>query len=319
MTFASAAMGLAHLVARQEQEEPLDRSLCTFQTCTPELGYVPNLGGNAFFLAVFAALLPINLFLGIRHRTWGFLVGMTGGLVLEAVGYGARIRLNSKPFDYDSFIAQIVTLTIGPAFLSAAIYLSLSRIVVVYGEGFSRLRPRTYSILFISFDFLALVLQAAGGAMAATGDPGSSTQDTGVNTMIAGLAMQVFSLLLFMGLCLDFAWSARKNRSQWDPTHAALRARGIWKAFLLVIVIATFTIFIRSVYRVVELSAGFSSELARDEPSFMILEGGMLVIACVALTAVHPGIAFKEHYGTANFRLRGGPKHKNGGVTTPES
>ncbi len=85
------------------------------------------------------------------------------------------------------------------------------------------------------------------------------------------------------------------------------------------IALATFTIFIRSVYRVVELSAGFDSELARDEPSFMILEGGMLVIACVALTVVHPGIAFKEHYAAANFRLRGTPKHKNGGVATPEA
>ncbi len=104
MTIASMAMGAAHLVARQEAEEPLDRSKCTLDTCIPELGYVPNLGGNIFFLAVFAALLPANLFLGIRRRTWGFLVGMTGGLVLEAVGYGSRVRLNSKPFDYDSFI-----------------------------------------------------------------------------------------------------------------------------------------------------------------------------------------------------------------------
>ncbi len=124
-------------------------------------------------------------------------------------------------------------MTIGPAFLSAAIYLSLARIVVVYGESFSRLKPRTYSILFISFDFLALLLQAAGGAIAATADAGSSSQDTGVNIMIAGLAMQVFSLLLFMGLCLDFAWAARKNHALWNPTYSSLRANKIWKAFLI--------------------------------------------------------------------------------------
>lgn len=37
-------------------------------------------------------------------------------------------------------------------------------------------------------------------------------QDTGVHIMIAGLALQVASLLVFAGLCLDFAWTVRKNK-----------------------------------------------------------------------------------------------------------
>lgn len=77
----------------------------------------------------------------------------------------------------------LICLTIGPAFLSAAIYLCLGRIVVVYGENISRVQPRAYSILFICCDILSLVLQAAGGALAATADTKADSQ-TGVNVMV---------------------------------------------------------------------------------------------------------------------------------------
>lgn len=74
--------------------------------------------------------------------------------------------MHSNPFSKNNFLIYLVTLTIAPAFLSAAIYLCLVRIVVVYGEKRSRFRPRTYTVLFCSCDFLALLLQAIGGAIA---------------------------------------------------------------------------------------------------------------------------------------------------------
>jgi hypothetical protein len=70
----------------------------------------------------------------------------------------------------------LVTLTIAPAFLSAAVYLRLARIVVVYGEERRRFRPRTYKIMFCSCDFLALLLRAAGGAIASTANTTSSVR-----------------------------------------------------------------------------------------------------------------------------------------------
>lgn len=81
--------------------------------------------------------------------------------------------------DYSRYL---ICLTIGPAFLAAAIYLCLGRIVVVYGLDVSRVKPRTYSILFITCDFLSLALQAAGGALAATADTRADS-DIGVNVM----------------------------------------------------------------------------------------------------------------------------------------
>lgn len=88
------------------------------------------------------------------------------GILTEIIGYIARIAIHSNPFLKTNFLIYLVTLTIAPAFLSASIYLCLARIVVVYGKERSRFRPRTYTVVFCTGDFLALLLQAVGGAIA---------------------------------------------------------------------------------------------------------------------------------------------------------
>jgi len=78
-------------------------------------------------------------------------------------------------------------------------------------------------------------------------------------------------------------------------THAAL-------AF------ATLFILIRSCFRVAELSGGFGSSLANDEITFMILEGGMIISATLALTIFHPGRAFDGGWAKAGYKFRTGVK-----------
>lgn len=73
----------------------------------------------------------------------------------------------------------------------------------------------------------------------------------------------------------------------------------------LALAIATFTIFIRSVYRVAELSGGFSGDLANNETTFMIFEGPMIIIAVAALTLFHPGTSFNGMWTAAGWKLRG--------------
>lgn len=96
---------MEHLVRRQEQ---IDYEACTLQTCSIEtdsaLGYVPSLGGNVVFIVIFALLIPFQVYLGIRHRTWGYMAGLIGGLILEIIGYVARVQANSDPFGENPFL-----------------------------------------------------------------------------------------------------------------------------------------------------------------------------------------------------------------------
>jgi hypothetical protein len=64
-------------------------------------------------------------------------------------------------------LIQIVCLTIAPAFYAAGIYFCLSRIVTVFGVENSRVSAKTYPVLFITCDFVSLLLQSVGGGMAA--------------------------------------------------------------------------------------------------------------------------------------------------------
>lgn len=93
----------------------------------------------------------------------------------------------------------IICLTLGPTFICASIYFSLSRIIQINGEDIPLFKARTYTIVFITSDVIALVLQAVGGAFASIATKGTDL-DRGLYIMVAGLAYQVFSLALF-GSC----------------------------------------------------------------------------------------------------------------------
>lgn len=199
--------------------------------------------------------------------------------------------------------SYLIPLTIAPAFLSGAIYLNLGRVVVVYGPQFSYFKPKTYTIVFVTFDFISLLLQAVGGALSSQND--QHLLDIGVDIMIAGLAFQVFSLACFGLAAAYFEYQVRSRKDEpRNPAFASLRSKRRFQYYLIALGVATTTIFTRCVYRVAELQGGFGSAIANNETEFMILEGPMIMIALICLTVWHPGYAYAGRYEEASFRFR---------------
>jgi hypothetical protein len=66
--------------------------------------------------------------------------------------------------------------------------------------------------------------------------------------------------------------------------------------------LATIFILTRSIFRVAELAKGFQSKLANEEIPFMVLEGGMIILATTCLTIAHPGRALGEKWGDAGWK-----------------
>jgi hypothetical protein len=60
-------------------------------------------------------------------------------------------------------------------------------------------------------DFIALVLQAVGGAIADTAN-NNTDSDKGTHIMVAGLAFQVLNLLVFMAVAGAFAFKVNRHR-----------------------------------------------------------------------------------------------------------
>ena len=187
-----------------------------------------SIPGNAVYLSLYTLLLPPQLYLGIRHKTWGVLVGMTAGVILEIVAYTSRIQLRQGQ---DKFLPYLICITIGPAFISAALYLCLARIVIVYGEHLSLLKPRTYTIGFMVADFVALALQSSGGAIA--GGASKKQFDMGISIVQAGLAWHLFSIVAFVGFAGRFAWAAYKRQSEWTSAFEDLQSSRRFRLFLI--------------------------------------------------------------------------------------
>ena len=76
----------------------------------------------------------------------------------------------------------------------------------------------------MSCDFLALVLQATGGAIADTANTKKGS-DQGTHIMVAGLSFQVLTLLLFIAVAAKFALNVRRDRQERRMTD---RGRHQW-------------------------------------------------------------------------------------------
>ena len=87
---------------------------------------------------------------------------------------------------------------------------------------------------------------------------------------MAGLSFQVFSLVLFAIATRDYYLRARKEyRGKEAPRAAHPRIKWFFAALTL-----SYTcIMIRCIYRVIELSDGWNSELMKKERDFVVLEG----------------------------------------------
>jgi RTA1 like protein len=235
-------------------------------------GYYPNLATNAFFAAFFGVFMIVNLFFGIRYRSWTFLIAMAVGCMGETLGYVGRILLHDNPWSSVGFQIQIACLIISPAFFTAGIYLTLKHIVICFGEEHSYLKPRYYTWLFIGFDLLSLILQGAGGGIAATSRDDKSLQRLGNNLMMAGISFQVVTLVAFGALVALYYIRLSRSTTQLSTSAESVKRSLGFKLFLNGFAIAFFTIFTRCVYRIAEMAGGWANSIMQNETEFIVLD-----------------------------------------------
>lgn len=108
--------------------------------------YRISLPANVVFLVLFS--LSFLCYVGVyafTRRGIAFTVAMLLGVACEIIGYVGRILSWENQWAQNGFLIQIICLTIGPAFLSAGVYLCLRRIVYAFGPENSRIPPEYYT------------------------------------------------------------------------------------------------------------------------------------------------------------------------------
>lgn len=282
---------------------------------------------NIIFLVVFSGILLYNVIMAVIARYEWYNITFICGYLCEMVGYIAKVMSFNDTSNSDLYLAQFVTLTIAPAFIMGGIYFLFAQVLVIHGRQYGLLRPLWYSYIFISWDVFSLVVQAIGGGIA-SGSNDSDTSDIGVDILIAGVAIQisgmtVFVVLLvislnrlyfmnrkmittsnplnkwsglnFVKLLLNTPAANEFKQSQLDMFYnqysgfKSIRQRSkLLPYFPLVISMSVVLIYIRCVFRVVELSEGWHGYLMNHEIFTFVLDSAMVALSGLLYTVFHP-------------------------------
>ncbi|KAI3540759.1 RTA1 like protein [Colletotrichum abscissum] len=291
--------------------------------------YRVSLAANVVFLVLF--FLSFCGFAYTMYRTRRanlFSVAMMLGIVSEMIGYSGRIFSWKNQWNENPFLVQVCCLTVGPAFLAAGIYLCLRRIVTAFGPKNSRIPPKWYTRIFIPCDLISLALQAVGGALASVASKRDLPTAKGDAVMIAGLAFQVFTMFAFMLVAADFALRTyRASRHAHlpnlscaldnHPDMVRLRRSSRFKGFLGALVVSTVCIFIRCVFRVIELSGGWTGPLMARQDLFIAFEGVMIVVSVVGLNFFHPALCGSQLFKPPADRTAGVPNRRRRIISGP--
>jgi hypothetical protein len=147
------------------------------------------------------------------------------------------------------------------------------------GRSTSPISERAYLLIFCTCDVLSLVIQAVGGGMAATAINATPARNTalGTNIMVGGIIFQLVSVTVFTGFFGIFLYRVRKETLP-RPTKLLIAATGISLAM----------IYIRSIYRTIELLQGWIGYLITHEIYFIILDAVTMLICVGVFNIVHP-------------------------------
>ncbi|KAF8317931.1 RTA1-domain-containing protein [Clavulina sp. PMI_390] len=258
---------------------------------------VPNRGPTfwiaVMFTTLFAISTAIHFLQAIIKRRWYLLATAVMCGIGETVGWVGRSLSAKNPLADNPFLMQITCTIIAPTFLTAANFICLAQLIKQADlERYSRLSARTYSWLFITVDFTALVIQAFGGAMASGSQP-----TTGGNVMLVGIIISLVGMLIYAALGLNILSNMKHNKAVrgaagYDGKRPELSHRH--RLMVYGLEFSTVVLLIRGLYRTVELSAGWNGVIIRTEVLFNLFDGAMIVLAMYTLNFFHPGWLLDE-------------------------
>ncbi|KAL5514335.1 hypothetical protein ACEPAG_2423 [Sanghuangporus baumii] len=257
-------------------------------------GYTPTTTVCVAFIVVFGISAVIHGCQAVAWKLWWFLAMPCLCCVLEVAGWLARFWSSFVPADLLPYTIQTVATVIAPTPLLAANFMILGMLIRYLGEEFSRISPKLYAIIFTSADIVALIIQAFGGAKASSAVSNGEDPEGGAHIMLIGIILQMIAITFYVLLASEFFVRFITKRPvrmtsylAVDPSKKHLHKK--MKIMIFGLGFSTVCIFIRTVYRTIELLNGFTGRIIRTQIYFNVLDGLMIVLATYCLNFLHPG------------------------------
>lgn len=280
---------------------------------------------NLTFTIVFGVLFVLHMLLAGWSGYYYFGLIFFCGCGLTLAGYLARCFSVGHEDQESPFLCQFVCLTISPAFIMAGIYYMLGRMLKLHGDNFSVLKPRWFSYIFVTCDLVSLVVQAVGGIMAAIGVTQKTGTTDGTNVMVGGIAFQVVSMTMFETALLEFCYKiyfrnspevkfsllnffalvfdtkrGKQMRVLLEPNYVAnyqsIRANRLFPYIPLALFVATAFIYVRCIYRLVELAGGWSGYVITHEAFLFGLDATQVMLCCITMALFHPSFVWGKRH-----------------------
>lgn len=255
--------------------------------------YIPSQSAGIAMIAVFGLSTLVHTGVALRHRMWWILPTVVLCGALEVAGWAGRLWSYYQPWKGSPFELQICTTIIAPTPLLAAVFVIFGEVIRRLGSGYSRLSAKYYTIIFCTCDVVALIAQGVGGGLAATAADNNRDPITGSRIMLAGIAFQLAVITIFAFCAAEYlvrysSDSPVRNVKGSDAETTRGDFTKKLKIMVSAITFVTLVLFIRAVYRTIELTDGWNGEIISTERYFIVLDGVMIVLGMYALNIIHP-------------------------------
>ncbi|KAJ6468920.1 RTA1-like protein [Mycena sanguinolenta] len=242
-------------------------------TVPSQYGYTPHEYVAIIFLVVFGMSTIVHIAQATHYRMWWLFPTACLCGIGEVIGWTGRLWSSFSPTLHKPFMIQIVSLVVSPTPLIAVNFILLSWIVTKLGRCYSLLSPQW----------------SAGGSIAASATTASKTQ-LGAHTMLGGILFQFVAMIIFCCLACDILvryFYDRPVKLRTGANRAVLQTGT--SHMICTVAFSTLVLFIRSIYRIIELASGWHSSFMLNELYFNVLDGAMVALALLSLNFGHPG------------------------------
>ncbi|KAH8725932.1 RTA1 like protein-domain-containing protein [Phaeosphaeriaceae sp. PMI808] len=246
--------------------------------------YHPTLAGPTIALVVFFIMALLHYWQFVRLRKV-IIIYVIIGAFCEVGGFGARIGSHVNNEAWGPFICQGTLLLVGPLFFTATIYMMLGQtITLAGGDDVSLIKPTLYTYIFVSADVMTLVIQGLGAGV--MGTMKINLAIAGEKIVIAGLALQVATFIVFLVASVDF--HIRMNRK--TRLYSSLDMATNWKKVLWILYGVSTLILFRCIFRLIEYSMGNASYLNSHEWTLYVFDAVPMFLVLVLLLVLQSSI-----------------------------
>ncbi|KAJ7739254.1 RTA1 like protein-domain-containing protein [Mycena maculata] len=235
-------------------------------------GYTPTESVCILFVTLFGISSVVHLAQAIRYRLWWLFPTAILAGALRVLGWSARLWYSLSVLQPHAFEIQY------PTPLAAANFMILGRIITLLGPA----------LISLEQDILSLLVQGIGGGIAAHEVTTLKSPKTGSHVMLVGIISQLVTIAVYTLCAAEFLVRYLK-RHPFAKRGVQPAAPGVPLTPRLKYLVIGMFLFIRAVYRVIELPDGFKGRLNQTQVYFNVLDGAMITLAIFTLDFAHPG------------------------------